>query len=130
MGALGGKKVLVVGRGSGIARAVALGARDAEAEVVVAGRDPGALRGAYEGESGIAAEAVDVVDEASIAALAVRLGHLDHVVTTASARARGGVGDLTPETVALSFATKAIGPILLAKHLAPIMPSDGSFVLS
>jgi len=29
----------------------------------------------------------------------------------------------------LSFQTKVIGPILLAKHFAPRMPSDGSFVL-
>lgn len=131
---LDGRKVLVVGRGSGIARAVALAARAAGAEVVVAGRDAEVLAKAYDradaklGDHGITAERVDLTDEGSIAALGERLGNLDHVVSTASARARGTVHDLAPETVQLSFATKVIGPLLLAKHLAPRMPADGSFV--
>jgi NAD(P)-dependent dehydrogenase (short-subunit alcohol dehydrogenase family) len=129
MSTLAGKKVLIIGRGSGIARATALAAQADGATVVVAGRDAQKLAAAYAGE-GIVAETVDVTDESSIAALAGRLGTIDHVVTTASARARGKVSDLAPKTIALSFATKAIGAILLAKHLAPIMPADGSFVLS
>jgi NAD(P)-dependent dehydrogenase (short-subunit alcohol dehydrogenase family) len=87
------------------------------------------LAAAYDGTV-LEVEAVDVTDETSIVALASRLGRIDHVVMTASARARGKLADLTPESVALSFATKAIGAILLAKHLAPIMPATGSFVLS
>jgi NAD(P)-dependent dehydrogenase (short-subunit alcohol dehydrogenase family) len=129
MSTLTDKKILVIGRGSGIARAVALSAKDAGASVVVAGRNAERLAAAYEGID-VTVETVDVTDETSIAALAGRLGAVDHVVTTASARARGMIKDLTPETIALSLATKAIGPILLAKHLAPIMPADGSFVLS
>ena len=129
MASLTGKRILVIGRASGIARAVVTAAAELGAEVIVAGRDSNKLREAYATE-GYAAETVDVTDESSIAALAVKLGRVDHVVTTASARARGKVADLAAETIALSFATKAIGPILLAKHLAPIMPSDGSFVLS
>jgi NAD(P)-dependent dehydrogenase (short-subunit alcohol dehydrogenase family) len=129
MTTLTGKKILVIGRGSGIARAVALAAKAEGANVVVAGRDPRKLADAYEGE-GFAIETVDVTDEASIAALADSLGTVDHVVTTAFARARGKVGDLNAETIALSFAAKAIGPILLAKHLAPRMLAGGSFVLS
>jgi NAD(P)-dependent dehydrogenase (short-subunit alcohol dehydrogenase family) len=31
--------------------------------------------------------------------------------------------------VSLSFTTKVVGPILLAKHFAPRMPADGSIVL-
>jgi NAD(P)-dependent dehydrogenase (short-subunit alcohol dehydrogenase family) len=129
MSTLTGKKILIIGRGSGIARAVALAAKAEGAQIVVAGRDPRKLAEAYDGE-GFAIETVDVTDEASIAALADSLGTVDHVVTTASARARGKAADLLPETIALSFATKAIGPILLAKHLAPRMPAGGSFVLS
>jgi NAD(P)-dependent dehydrogenase (short-subunit alcohol dehydrogenase family) len=129
MGTLSGKRILVIGRGTGIARAVVEAALLDGARVVVAGRDPQKLADAYQGEH-VEVETVDVTDEDSIAGLAVRLGRIDHVVTTASARARGPVGDLTAETVARSFATKAIGPILLAKHLAPIMSSTGSFVLS
>jgi NAD(P)-dependent dehydrogenase (short-subunit alcohol dehydrogenase family) len=125
---LAGSKVLIVGRGSGIARATVLAVRAAGAEVIVAGRDGEKLAAAYD-DPGISAETVDLTDEASVAALGERLGRIDHVVSTASARARGRIGDLAPETVLLSFSTKVVGPLLLAKHLAPRMPADGSFVL-
>jgi NAD(P)-dependent dehydrogenase (short-subunit alcohol dehydrogenase family) len=125
---LTGRTVLVVGRGSGIARATTLAIRAAGGEVVVAGQDQKALAEAYDCP-GITAEEVDLTDESSVAELATRLGGVDHVVSTASARARGQVGELSPETVTVSFQTKVIGPILLAKHFAPRMPADGSFVL-
>ena len=85
--ALRDKTVLVVGRGSGIARAVTLLARSEGARVVVAGRDKTKLAGAYD-DPGISAEVVDITDDASIAALADRLGPIEHVVSTASACAR------------------------------------------
>jgi NAD(P)-dependent dehydrogenase (short-subunit alcohol dehydrogenase family) len=72
---------------------------------------------------------VDLTDEKSIAALAERIGEVDHVVSTASARARGRVEDLTPDTLLLSFSTKVIGPIMLAKHFAPRVRTGGSFVI-
>jgi NAD(P)-dependent dehydrogenase (short-subunit alcohol dehydrogenase family) len=122
------KTVLVVGRGSGIARAVADAALDAGARVVAAGREQAGLEAAYQG-TGVTVRRVDLTDEASIAALAADVGSVDHVVSTASARARGAVSELTPEAILLSFHTKVVGPIMLAKHFAPIMPADGSFVL-
>jgi NAD(P)-dependent dehydrogenase (short-subunit alcohol dehydrogenase family) len=125
---LEGRTVLVVGRGSGIARAIVLAAREAGATVITAGRDAEKLAAAYD-DPGITAETVDLTDEASVAALAERVGAVDHVVSTASARARGAVADLTRATMLASFDTKVLGPILLAKHLAPRMPRDGSFVL-
>jgi len=121
------RTVLVIGRGSGIARAIALAVRAAGARVVVAGRDRDKLAAAYE-DPAITAEQVDLADEASIAALAARLGTVDHVVSTASARARGAAETLTHEAVLASFAVKAVGPIFLAKHFAPKMPAGGSFV--
>jgi NAD(P)-dependent dehydrogenase (short-subunit alcohol dehydrogenase family) len=121
------RTVLVVGRGGGIARAVALAARDAGASVVAAGRNQAALESAYDGLR-ITDEYVDLTDEASVDALGLRLGTVDHVVSTASARARGRVADLDREAVRLAFDTKVIGPIMLAKHLASRMPQDGSFV--
>lgn len=125
---LTGRTVLVVGRGSGIARATTLAIRAAGGTVVVGGRDKNLLAAAYD-DPGVTAEEVDLTEESSIRTLAGRLGPIDHVVTTASARARGEVGDLSPETVTLSFQTKVIGPLLLAKHFAPRMPADGSFLL-
>jgi NAD(P)-dependent dehydrogenase (short-subunit alcohol dehydrogenase family) len=116
------RTVLVVGRPSGIASATVQALVAAGAEVILAGRT---LDGSFDS---VKRAQVDLTDESSIAALAASLGGVDHVVSTASARARGALADLQPETIALSFATKVTGPILLAKHFAPLMPADGSFV--
>jgi NAD(P)-dependent dehydrogenase (short-subunit alcohol dehydrogenase family) len=123
------QKVLVIGRGGGIARAVVLAARDAGARVVAAGRDQEKLADTYAGERGISTEMVDLTDEASIAALGKRLETVDHVVSTASARARGRIADLDRDAVRLSFDTKVIGPLMLAKHLGPRVSEGGSFVI-
>jgi NAD(P)-dependent dehydrogenase (short-subunit alcohol dehydrogenase family) len=126
---LRGQRVLVVGRPGGIAGAVALAARDAGASVVVAGRAQATLTAAYGNEPDITTDLVDLTDEASIAALADRLGAVDHVVSTASARARGRLGDLDRDAIRLSFDTKVIGPLMLAKYFAPRMADHGSFVI-
>ena len=128
-GPLQGQYVLVVGRGSGIARAVTIAARDGGARVVAAGRDKDTLAAAYAGEPAIRTETIDLTDEASIAALGEQLGSVDHVVSTASARARGRLADLDRDAIRLSFDTKVIGPLMLAKHLAPRMNEGGSFTL-
>jgi NAD(P)-dependent dehydrogenase (short-subunit alcohol dehydrogenase family) len=128
-GSLKDQTVLVIGRGSGLARAVVLAARDEGAQLIAAGRQQEALDDAYAGEPGISTESVDLTDEASIAALGERLGTIDHVVSTASARARGRLADLDRDAVRVSFDTKVIGPLMLAKHLAPRMGRHGSFVI-
>ena len=128
-GPLQGQSVLVVGRGSGIARAVTIAARDAGAKVTAAGRDRDTLAAAYAGEPAISTQAVDLTEDASIAALGEQLGGVDHVVSTASARARGSLAALDREAIRLSFDTKVIGPLMLAKHLAPRMDEGGSFTL-
>jgi len=122
------KTVLVVGRGSGIARAVALLAQAEGAWVIAAGRDQATLASAYRGND-INAEVVDLTDDASIAALAERVGAIDHVVSTASARARGNLAGLQRHDLLKSFDTKVIGPTMLAKHLSPQVNPCGSFVL-
>jgi NAD(P)-dependent dehydrogenase (short-subunit alcohol dehydrogenase family) len=126
--ALQDKTVVVVGRGSGIARTVALQARDEGARVIVAGRDKTKLADAYAGLD-IAAETVDITDDSSIGTLAERLGQVDHVVSTASARARGKLADLDRKNLQLSFDTKVIGPTMLAKHFARQINPGGSLVL-
>jgi NAD(P)-dependent dehydrogenase (short-subunit alcohol dehydrogenase family) len=122
------KTVVVVGRGSGIAHAVAMLARSEGGRVIVAGRDRAKLAEAYDG-SDITAETVDITDDESIAALADRVGPVDHVVSTASARARGKLGELDRQKLQLSFDTKVIGPTMLAKYFAPRINPGGSLVL-
>jgi NAD(P)-dependent dehydrogenase (short-subunit alcohol dehydrogenase family) len=121
------RTVVVIGRSSGIARAITDSAAAAGAQVIVAGRSSEALAEAYDGK--VRAERVDVTDDASIAAFAERLGSIDHFVTTASARARGLLGELDRAEVLNSMNTKVIGPLMLAKHLAPQIAQDGSFTL-
>jgi len=128
-GPLQDEAVLVIGRGGGLARAICLAARDAGAQVTAAGRDRRTLHAAYAGEPGISTETVDLTDEASIAALGKRLSVVGHVVSTASARARGRVAGLDRDAVRRSFDTKVIGPLMLAKHLAPRMTDGGSFTI-
>jgi NAD(P)-dependent dehydrogenase (short-subunit alcohol dehydrogenase family) len=122
------KTVVVVGRGSGIARAITLLAQSEGARVIVAGRDQAKLAGAYS-DSGVTAEVVDITDDDSIAALADRVGAVDHVVSTASARARGKLADLERHNLRQSFDTKVIGPTMLAKYFAPQIKPGGSLVL-
>ena len=122
------KTILVVGRGTGIARAITLLARSEGAHVIVAGRDKNKLAGAYPGP-GITVEVIDITDDTAIAALAERVGPVDHVVSTASARARGKLAQLERNSLQLSFDTKVIGPLMLAKYFAPQMNQGGSFVL-
>ena len=127
MPSLKDKTVLIIGRGSGIARAIALAVSEDGGRVIAAGRHPDDLAAAYRGMD-IGVEQVDVTDESSIAALAGRIPQVDHVVSTASARARGGYADLTASLVNASFATKVTGPLLLAKHFAPRLAPGGSFL--
>ena len=126
--ALRDKTILVVGRGSGIARAVSLLARSEGARVIVAGRDRAKLANSYD-DPGISAETIDITDDDSIVALAERVGRVDHVVSIASARARGKLADLQRQNLLQSFDTKVIGPTMLAKHFASQMNPGGSFVL-
>jgi NAD(P)-dependent dehydrogenase (short-subunit alcohol dehydrogenase family) len=126
--ALQDKTVLVVGRPSGIALAVTQRARSNGAQVVVAGRDRDKLARAYT-DPGVRAETVDMTDDQSIAELADRVGPVDHVVSTASARARGKLADLKRDNLQLSFDTKVIGPTMLAKYFAPQINPGGSIVL-
>jgi NAD(P)-dependent dehydrogenase (short-subunit alcohol dehydrogenase family) len=128
MGSLQGKCVVVIGRGGGIARAVTLLARSEGARVVVAGRDSTSLGAGYD-DDGITAETVDVTDDASISAFADRVGPVDHLVSTVSARARGKLADLDRAKLQLSFDTKVIGPTMLSKYFAPHMKEGGSIVL-
>ncbi len=127
MPSLKDKTVLIIGRGSGIARAIAVAVSEEGGRVIAAGRHQEDLAEAYRGMD-IGVEHVDVTDESSIAALADRVATVDHVVCTASARARGGYADLTGSLVNASFATKVTGPLLLAKHFAGKLAPGGSFL--
>jgi NAD(P)-dependent dehydrogenase (short-subunit alcohol dehydrogenase family) len=126
---LADQTVLVIGRPSGIAGAIVSAAKDAGAKVIAAGRNRAPLDAVYGNDPQVTTEVVDLTDEASIVALAERVGTIDHVVSTASARARGKLADLDRDAIRLSFDTKVIGPLMLAKHFASRINEHGSIVI-
>ncbi|ALE78495.1 short-chain dehydrogenase [Pseudonocardia sp. AL041005-10] len=123
---LAGQDLLIVGGGSGIARALAADAVAEGATVTLAGRDPQRLA-PVAAQVGAATARIDLTDEGSIAAFAATSGPLDHVVSLAAAPANGPVAELDRDAVHTAFDAKVVGPLLLAKHLAPLV--RGSFLL-
>ncbi len=107
--------VLIIGRAGGLAGAIARACLDAGASVLVAGRNPDALTDAYANDPSVRVLAVDLTDDTSIGTLADQVREVDHVVSTASARARGTVDSLQRDAIRQSFDTKVIGPLMLAQ---------------
>ncbi|MGW4645817.1 SDR family oxidoreductase [Kitasatospora sp. NPDC004289] len=125
---LDGRRLVVIGAGSGIGRELARTASAAGAELVLAGPDGARLAATAAELPGPAlVQPVDLADEASIAALAARTGRFDHLVSTAAMPANGPVRDLELADVQRAFAAKVFGPLLLAKHLAGQAGPGGSF---
>ena len=122
------RRIVVIGRAGGIAKAVVEASLAHGATVVAAGRNTAQLREVYDGRADV--QGVDVIDERSIEELAGAVGDVDHVVVTASARARGATVEIDPELVMLSLQTKVVGPLLVAKHFAARVKAGGSFVFA
>jgi NAD(P)-dependent dehydrogenase (short-subunit alcohol dehydrogenase family) len=118
------KRLVIVGGGSGIARRIAADAAAAGAEVVFAGRNPAEFT-----EPGIRTAIADLGDESSLKALADEVGELDYLITLAAAPANGPFTTLERDAVTRAFDAKVIGPMMLAKHLAPRFREGGAIVL-
>ncbi|GAA2246556.1 SDR family oxidoreductase [Herbiconiux moechotypicola] len=125
MTSLRGRRVLIVGGGSGIGREIASRAVADGADVVIAGRHPEKV----EVSAGIRAIALDLTDESSIERAAADLGAIDAIVALAADHANGPLVTLDVDRVRRALDAKVVGPILLAKHFAPTMPEDGAIVL-
>ncbi|WP_410674788.1 SDR family oxidoreductase [Amycolatopsis sp. cmx-4-68] len=119
-----GKRLVVVGGGSGIARRIAADAHAAGAEVILAGRNP-----ARPVEPGVCTAFADLGDESSLKALAAEVGELDYLVTLAAAPANGPVAELDRAAIIRAFDAKVIGPLLLAKHFGPRFREGGAIAL-
>ena len=132
---LRGKKVVIIGGTSGIGFAVAEGALAEHDEVVVASSkqvnvDAAVLRlGA--GAKGFA---IDVTDEASVAAFFDGLGPIDHVAFTAGDwgdRGGGPIGDVDLDRAAASLlAVRFWGAARVAKHASRHLPPTGSITIT
>ncbi|MFZ2749483.1 MAG: SDR family NAD(P)-dependent oxidoreductase, partial [Propioniciclava sp.] len=82
---LTGQRVLVIGGARDLGLAVGTAVAEAGATVIVAARDPERARSAAAGIPGASAVGLDITDEASTTRALDAVGHVDHIVATASA---------------------------------------------
>lgn len=126
-----GKSILIVGGSSGMGLALARRCLDAGARAIIAGRDQGRLdraRAALEDAGPLDTIVADVAQEAQVADLFRQTGRLDHIVCTAADIE--GAYELLPaldlKAAQRGVDSKILGPLLLAKHGAPVLPPAGS----
>lgn len=126
---LRGTRILVIGGAKNLGKAIAQSLAAHGAQVVIGARDAAAaedLAATLERASGIA---IDVTDETTIVSAARELGGVDHVISAAAAHHNVPVVELDHAKTVTAFEAKVIGPLLVAKHFAPIMPPTGSITL-
>jgi len=126
---------VVIGASGGIGRALAqaLAARPDVAAVTALSRRPVEFLDAK-----IAAGRIDLLDERSIAAAAAACGGLaPRLVVCAAGLLHAGpiqpeksLRELDPDRLARVLAVNTIGPALVIKHFAPLLPRQGKSVIA
>ncbi|MEZ5599415.1 MAG: SDR family oxidoreductase [Pseudomonadales bacterium] len=134
-GSLESRRVVVIGGSAGIGLAVARLAAAAGAQVCIGSSDSGRVARAVSALGGKASgRAIDVRDEASVAAFFAAAGPVDHLVYTAgdwgSFRAPRPVAELDLEAAGAVFAVRFWGALATIKHAAPHLAEDGSITLT
>jgi NAD(P)-dependent dehydrogenase (short-subunit alcohol dehydrogenase family) len=123
--------VVIVGGGSGMGRALAAELVAQGSEVTVAGRSAAKLD-AVRAELGVRTVVTDLGTEADIERLFATTGKVSHIVTTA-ADVGGAYQPISEYDVTAARAavdSKLFGPLLLAKHGAPVLETGGSIVFT
>ncbi len=128
---LKGRKVVVVGGGSGMGFALAQRLVALGAEVVIAGRDRRRLASAQQqlqAAPAVTVQACDATEEAQVQAMFESIGDFDHLACTV-ADIRGAytlLPQLETDALQRAVASKVLAPILLAKHAYPRLRTGGS----
>jgi NAD(P)-dependent dehydrogenase (short-subunit alcohol dehydrogenase family) len=135
MGALAGRRVLVLGGSSGIGRAVAAAALAEGARVAIAARDPAMLAEAAAALGAVTTHVADARDAAALAALFAALAPLDHLaVTTSESSSRHGVnrplGEIPVEAAQAFFEGKFWNQLRAARAVLAHLAPDGSITLT
>lgn len=126
---LHGQRVLVIGGSKYLGAAIAAKAAELGAHPIIAARDLVRATTVADRLPGASAVRIDVTDEASIAAAAAEIAGVDHIVITASAHHNVPIAALERDGIISAMEAKVVGPLLVAKHFAPLMPPTGSIVL-
>jgi NAD(P)-dependent dehydrogenase (short-subunit alcohol dehydrogenase family) len=123
------ERILVIGGARALGAAIARRAVDDGYDVVVGARDLAAAE-VLAAEIDATAVRIDLQDETTMAAAATRLAEgVDHIVTTGSAPHDVRAAELDHDKLVGAFTAKVIGPMLVAKHFAPVLRPNGSIVL-
>ncbi len=125
---LRGKRIIIVGAGSGIGRSVALAASRAGASVILAGRKRETLEQTAALATGPAhISVVDAANEAEVEAFFAATGASDPPVSTSSQGAAGPVTQPSASDVQRAMNAKLWAPFFLVKHGQPHIDAAGSF---
>lgn len=126
---------VVIGASGGLGRAFVeeLAGRDDVATVAALSRHPATFA-----HPKVAGGHIDLLDEAAVAAAAAALaGRAPRLVICAAGILHEGalqpeksLRDLDPARLARVFAVNAIGPALVIKHFAPLLPRQGRSVMA
>jgi NAD(P)-dependent dehydrogenase (short-subunit alcohol dehydrogenase family) len=126
-------RILVVGGGSGIGFAVAQAAQAEGSKVTIASTNPDKLAEAAGRLRDAETAALDITDEAAVAAYFAGSGKFDHIVSTAGdwgkAR-RGPFVDMNLDDAEALFGVRFWGSAKLAKHGAKALSLGGSLTLT
>ncbi|HKR41751.1 MAG TPA: SDR family oxidoreductase [Paraburkholderia sp.] len=129
------ERVLIVGGSSGMGFALAKSLLEDGAQVTIAGRSHTKLAEAKQRlphPDNVRTFAVDIAREQQVAELFAFTGPLDHIVTTAADIE--GAYQLLPslelEAARRVVDSKLIGPLLLARHGAPVLAPNGSITFT
>ena len=130
---LDGKRVVVIGGGSGIGFAVAEVARAAGAEIVIASSRAATIDAAVERLPGTTGRLVDLRDEAGLAGFFTDLGAFDHLAITAGDW--GGAmfaptSEIDLDRARDGFAVRFWGVLAAAKHSCRTIARNGSITLT
>ena len=130
---LAGKRILVVGGGSGIGFAVAKAAKAEGAEVVIASTDADKLQAASDRLGGVETARLDITDETVVGDYFASSGDFAHIVSTAGdwgkAR-RGPLAEMDLADAKALFGVRFWGSAILAKYGASRVPAGGSITLT
>lgn len=125
------QRVLIIGGNTGMGLATAQRLALAGAEVIIAGRSQAKLDAALATIKGIAsAYTVDFSSDESLQNLFARVGHIDHLVVTASSSAAwGSIRDIDGAALLKAFEQKAVGYWRSIRAALPTLRKDGSITL-